>query len=214
MADDKTPLGGQEPTGDTTPPKTDLTLTEPATPPATDPGQEPKTYDEDYVKKLRAEAAEHRTKARDVQKQLDAQQEELDKARKAQEAKAADKLKEQGEFKALAEQYATRISELEPLEAKVERYETIITGMLENQREGLPEYVTQLLDKMDPVEQLSWLTENKARFSQQPAEPAQPRGLAGFNPATGQPAKETDAQRIARQRRQSGQRVSPFGSQN
>jgi hypothetical protein len=51
--------------------------------------------------------------------------------REAAEAKAAE---EQGKFKELAEQRQTRIAELEPFQAKAERYETALTKRLEVER--------------------------------------------------------------------------------
>lgn len=87
---------GQEPTqpieNDITPPSTPLPV-------------EPKTFDETYVKSLRAEAAKHRKIARETQTKL----EELETV---QETAAAAELEAQGQWKELAEQNATKNAQL------------------------------------------------------------------------------------------------------
>ena len=102
--------------------------------------------------------------------------ERLDReARKATEATERAKreaeeeaLKKNQEWQQLAERNAKRISELEPLQAQVEetngqleRYKAALTTHLTTQREGLPQHVTDLLDRLDPVDQLEWIAKNR-----------------------------------------------------
>lgn len=75
------------------------------TPPNPDT-ESPKTFDEGYVRELRAEAAKHR-------KELRATQAQLAEFQKTQEAAEAKKLEEQGEWQKLAEQEVARRAELE-----------------------------------------------------------------------------------------------------
>lgn len=57
-----------------------------------------------------------------------------------------------------------RISTLEPEAKKAERYEGALSTFLERERDGVPAHVLKLLDRMDPVEQLSYLSEHRADF--------------------------------------------------
>jgi hypothetical protein len=178
-------------------------------------GQEPKTFDEAYVKKLRDEAAGNRTKAKDLEKNLSQLQEELSKLKGTQEAATKKELEEQGRWREIAEQNALKLANLEGLPVKLKEYEATITGLLEGQRDGLPEAIIELLDAMPPVKQLDWLAKHKAELVKpQPEQqqPAQRQNLASFNPVSQGGNAETDQQRVARIQRQRGQMSSPFES--
>lgn len=105
-----------------------------------------------------------------------------EEGRKAAEAKAAEerrkaeqeaerkRLEEKEEFKTLAEKYKDERDDLEAqfnsatetaesLQAKLERYEQVVTELVERQTEGLPEATRVLLDKMDVLERLDWLAQ-------------------------------------------------------
>jgi len=200
---------GQEPTTTPTP--------EPTGQPDSS-GQEPKTFDEAYVKKLRDEAAGNRTKAKDLEKTLSQLQEELAKLKGTQEAATKKELEEQGRWREIAEQNALKLANLEGLPAQLKEYEATVTALLEGQREGLPEAIIELLDAMPPVKQLEWLGKHKAELVKPAAngqqQAKQPQQLASFNPASQGQNAETDQQRVARLTRQSGQMVSPFSSGN
>lgn len=195
---------GQEPTATPTP--------EPAKPDSS--GQEPKTFDEAYVKKLRDEAASHRTKAKEFESTLSQVQAELEQLRKSQESAKAKELEDQGRWKEIAEQNALKLAQFEGLPTKLQEYETTIKGLLEGQREGLPEAIIELLDAMNPVKQLEWLGKHKAELVKPATQQSngQPAKLANFNPAGQGGNAETDQQRVARIQRQRGQMTSPFES--
>lgn len=84
---------------------------------------------------------------------------EADKERKARE-KAEGKLKE-----------------LEPYKESSERYKAALEEHVTAQMEGLPEYLTPLLNGMDPVEKLTWLNENREKVTTPNETPSVPRGV-------------------------------------
>jgi len=105
---------------------------------------------------------------------------ELEKERKAKEREAdkaeAKRLEEAGEFKELAEKAQkkaedaeAKLSEFEPqietLTAERDRYAKALKSYVDKAREGVPEHLTPLLDKLDPVEQLEYLTENADKLA-------------------------------------------------
>ncbi|MCL6437222.1 MAG: hypothetical protein K6T51_01315 [Rubrobacteraceae bacterium] len=59
------------------------------------------------------------------------------------------------------EKYQKQVEALTPRAEKAERYESALTNILEREREGLPEYIIQLLDRMDPAEQLEYIAEHR-----------------------------------------------------
>lgn len=84
--------------------------------------------------------------------------ERLDRERRRQEDQ---RLEEQEEYRELAETRLARIRELEPLEERVERLEAALERHLEAEREGLPDHILTLLDRMDVDEQLAYLAEHR-----------------------------------------------------
>lgn len=60
-----------------------------------------------------------------------------------------------------AEKYQKQLKKLTPKAEKAERYEKALTTFLERERDGVPEHIGILLDNMDPVDQLNYLSENK-----------------------------------------------------
>ena len=112
-----------------------------------DEPQEPKTFDADYVKGLRQEAAGYRTKLRTLeQKEKDADE---------------SRLVEQKEWQTLAEQRAGEVKELEA-------YKDMYTGMVDtvaenNVRrvEAIPEAMQGLVPNFDdPIKLSGWLDAN------------------------------------------------------
>lgn len=92
------------------------------------------------------------------------------KARDEAEAKA---LADQQEWQKLAEKHGksaetikaeldTRLSELETVTQRVDRAEQALAGYLTAEKEGLPESVLELLEKLDMVDQLAYLTKHRA----------------------------------------------------
>lgn len=95
----------------------------------------------------------------------------LEKAQKAQakdKAKAEEeRLKESEEWEKLAEKrlaeiegLEARVAELEPLQESLERYKEALAGYVKRAREGLPDHLVPLLDQMDEVDQLAYLTKH------------------------------------------------------
>ena len=193
---------------------------EPETTPTPEPvqpdssGQEPKTYDEAYVKKLRTEAADHRTRLKETEKTLTQLQEELGKLKGSQDEAKRKELEEQGRWREIAEQNALKLAQFDGLPDRLKEYEATITGLLEGQREGLPGAIIELLDAMSPVKQLEWISKHKAELvkPQQAGEKPKQAQLARFDPASGGNNAETDAQRVKRLQSQRGQMASPFAS--
>lgn len=178
------------------------------TPPEpTEPTTEPQqTFDADYVKKLRAEAAQHRKAAKEAQALLS----DLQKAQDAAEAK---KLEEQGEWQKRAEQEAAKRQELE---AKLEAQ---LRQLTDERRNRLAVHVATQLGAIDPTD-ANFLAavsgvdveaddaEQAIRQALEALRESRPylfqvrRGatLASFNPAQGpqQPHRETDDERRER----------------
>lgn len=138
-------------------------------------------------------------KTHGLQKDLDGViQERLDRAQRAAEKKQAEAaeqarlkaLEEQGEWQKLAEQRAARIADLEAatktaqtLEQERDRYKTAVTTLLKTQRTDLPKPILDLLDKLDPVDQLEWIAANRQELAK-PSGGTPPRaaGRAGAPP--------------------------------
>ena len=113
---------------------------------------------------------------------LDSEREQRKQAEKAakERAKAEEdaerkRLAEQGEFKTLAEQaqakaaeLETRVNELTPLGEQLTRYREALEGYAKAAREGVPAHVTELLDRMDPIDQLDYLTKHAAELRKTP----------------------------------------------
>ncbi len=186
---------GQEPTqpieNDTPPP---------TTPP--EPTPIPKTFDESYVKDLRAEAAKYRKDSRDTRARL----QELEAAQAAAETA---ELETQGQWQTLAKQNAAKTAELEAqLEAALQT----------ERRNTLAVTVAAQLGAIDPtdanfqaaVNAISIAADDAEAKIQQALEALKTSrpylfgtgkpNLAPFNPATGEtvPTTETAAQRRQR----------------
>lgn len=129
--------------------------------------------------------------AREEKKRTDA----AEKARKDAEQKT---LQEQGEYKTLAEQRAAelaaataKLDAAKATEKTLERYQAALKAQLDTVRKDLPTHITALLDKLDPVDQLTWLAENQDALK--PADPTpqqqqRPRGTPQIG-ANRQPAQ-------------------------
>ena len=91
--------------------------------------------------------------------------EAAEKARKEAEEKA---LQEQGEFKTLAEQRAAELatlkSELESAkvhESTAEKYRAALKARLDADKKSLPAHIVALLDQLDEIKQMEWLSDPK-----------------------------------------------------
>lgn len=103
-----------------------------------------------------------------LKREKEGQEKATEKARKQAEEEAL--LKNQ-EFQKLAEDRGKRISELEPKLGELEkatqsseRYKSALEKYLENEKKGLPKHVLTLLEKLDPVEQIEYIAENREAF--------------------------------------------------
>lgn len=158
-------------------------------------------------KELRAEAANRRKENKELREKLEALEAEAENRQTAE-------LAEQGKYKELAEQAEAKLQSLATIKKENEALAGALNGLLKQQREGLPESIGTLLDKLSPIEQLEWLTNYKAEATspaepEPEAEPTRPQQLTPFNPSGGE-SRENDAQRLTRLfRLTSGN--SPFG---
>ena len=117
-------------------------------------------------------------------------------AKRKRDAEAAEqnRLKEQQKFAELAEKRAARIAELEPLEEQVKRYEGAIAKQLEAASANVPDHIKALLDKLDPVEQLTYLAENAEALGKQSKGVDIDAGKAGKSKGRGAELTEDDIQ--------------------
>jgi len=95
-----------------------------------------------------------------------------EKARKAAEEEA---LKKNQEWQTLAEKRATEIdtltkekTELEPFKEQAEKYKTALTAILEKQKKALPKFVLPLIEKMDPVDAMTYITDHAEELGATP----------------------------------------------
>ena len=97
---------------------------------------------------------------------------ETEKARKAAEE---DALKKNQEWQKLAETRVDEITtltkerdELAPFKDQAERYKTALDGILAEQKKKLPKHLLILIDKMDPVDAMTYITENAEALGAKP----------------------------------------------
>lgn len=95
---------------------------------------------------------------------------EQEKAKEKAKADAErERLKEKEEFKTLAEKLETQVDELTPFKEQAGAYKGALDQYLEKERNGLPDHILALLEKMDVTDQLTWIADNKATVLKQPA---------------------------------------------
>ena len=113
---------------------------------------------------------EARTKEREKAKaELEA---ETAKAKKKADEEA---LKDKQEWQKLAEQRQTEIddltkqkTELEPFKDQAEKYKKALDNILAAQKKDLPKYIVELLEKMDPVEAMDYITKHAKDLGAKP----------------------------------------------
>ncbi|OGR31696.1 MAG: hypothetical protein A2139_07565 [Desulfobacca sp. RBG_16_60_12] len=95
-----------------------------------------------------------------------------EKARKDAEAAALEKNQE---WQKLAETRATELAalakereELEPFKEQAEKYRTALDVQLAKVKEKLPKYLLQLIEKLDPVEAMAYITEYAEELGAKP----------------------------------------------
>ena len=119
----------------------------------------------------------------------------------AKEKLEAESLEKNKEFEELAEKRAKQIEELKAKlvaadgqDEKLKKYEGVLTKILAEKRQGVPEYLVTLLDEFDPIRQLEYITANADKLKVIPPEEQQTKPV----PETPKPdgsAALTDAQR-------------------
>lgn len=136
------------------------TGTPPAGTPPDNSGKKPITFESEEAYQADIEA---KLKERLERERKKAEQATL-KAKADAEAEAA---KKNGEWQKLAEQreaeaaaLTKKLAELEPVSGKAERYEATLKKYLEAQKKDLPAHILALLEKLDPVDQLEYITAN------------------------------------------------------
>jgi hypothetical protein len=136
-----------------------------------------------FDKALKARLARER---KNLRAELEA--EATSREEKAKQDAEKQRLAEQGEFKKLNE---TLTAEAEKAKTSLEAatgtvatltqerdaYRAAVESMLTAQREGLPEHIAALLDKLNPLDQLTWIAENaeEVNKSRNGAAPGTPR---------------------------------------
>lgn len=153
--------------------------------------EQPKTFDAVYVSKLREEAAKFRKRAEAL---------EAEDAKRAAETKAADELRlaEQQKWQELAQKRQDDLTavktEADTLKAQSTRLAVALNGYLEKERAGVPEHIAALLDKLDVVDQLSYIASNREAWA---ANPQRPAGVPP-SPKAGTPPTLTEEERRQR----------------
>ena len=101
-----------------------------------------------------------------IKARLEREQAKREKAEAtAREEAKAKSLEEQQEYKQLAEQRAARVEELEPYQAKAERYEAALNAQLDTEIKLVPPHVKDLLDRLDVAEQLEYIAQHKEQWA-------------------------------------------------
>lgn len=145
------------------------------------------------------------------QAELDRIVEERLKREKAKAESAAQKAKEKAEAEALASQEKWRElaekngsaltqaqAELEATAQRVGRLEAALQAQLTAAKDGLPEAVVDLVNRLDPVDQLEYLAKHKASLSGKPGGvPASPKPVG--EGAVSAEQKQTSAKRLGDQ---------------
>jgi MFS superfamily sulfate permease-like transporter len=148
-----------------------------------------------------------------LKKRLEREQRKAEElAQKARDEAEAKALADQQEWQKLAEKHGksaetlkaeldTRLADLEAVNQRIERAEEALAGYLKAEKEGLPESVLELLEKLDPVDQLAYLTKHRdALTSKADGVPPSPKP-ADLDQA-GQQERGQRKQRMAKQVRQ------------
>lgn len=130
-----------------------------------------------------------------------AEEKAAEATRKAQQAAEEKALKENQQFKELSERQAADLAamqakiegltkDFESIGGSAERYKTALETHVKAQRKGLPDPICALLDNLDPVAQMEWLTKNAATLTNAGgAPPPTPRANGSMNDAAIQQAK-------------------------
>ena len=150
------------------------------------------------IAELRKENASHRRKF----------QEQTQAAQVAEEAR----LKEQGQFKELAEQHAARVKELEPVQERYTQLSTLLADQIKAQTKDWPKEVKDLLpDSETPIEvrysqvqKLQALASKVADQTQQQQRASLPGNTPGPRQANQEQSRDQQKEEFRLRRKSSG----------
>lgn len=155
---------------------------------------------ESIVAELRNENAENRVKL----KKLEDEQKKRDKSAKDQEEQ---QLREQNQFKELAEKYGSRVQELEPVQERYNSLSTLLADQIKAQIKDWPKEVKDLLpDETASIEQRLAQVQKLQAFVDKLNASSAPQTRPGNapNPKPASPTPEGLQQRLENQLRASG----------
>lgn len=96
-------------------------------------------------------------------------------AEKIRQKAEADALEKNQEWQKLAEKRQTRIDELEkqsteltPFKEQAEKYKAALDAQLTERKKTLPKFILPLIEKMDPVEAMQYITEHAEELGGKP----------------------------------------------
>lgn len=130
-----------------------------------------------------------------------------EKTKRATEEAQAKALEEQQKFQELAQQRGTKVAELEALstelstkleatDATAKRYQKALNTILAEQLKRVPDHLTGLLNRLDPVEQLEWLAQNGEKLTAPSGVPATPRPQNGMSAAEKEKASAAASRQV------------------
>lgn len=150
--------------------------------PVTPPAQQAATFTQADVDRIVTERLE-----REKNRSLEA-------SKKAADEAAAKALKDNAQFKELSETQAktlldketaltTATAQMETIATERNKYKDALEAHVKERRTGLPDHISALLDVLDPLAQLDWLTKNAAKLGGTTREgvPATPKQQGGQN---------------------------------
>lgn len=100
----------------------------------------------------------------EVNQRAKAAEAELDRIKAEREKTEREQAEKNGEWQKLAEKHTAELSEVKPklklTEENLERVTTALEKHVKALRKDVPEHIAGLLDRLDPVDQLDWITKN------------------------------------------------------
>lgn len=162
--------------------------------PVTPPAQQAATFTQADIDRIVTERLEREKRKGD------------EAAKKSAEDAAAKALKDNAQFKELSEKQAQAIldketalhaatTQAETVTQERDKYKSALEQHVKERRTGLPDHITALLDVLDPVAQLEWLSKNAEKLTGTNREgvPPTPKAQGNLNEAQRQQA-QTNAQ--------------------
>lgn len=153
-----------------------------------DPGDPPKGSGE-YIPRARFN---------EVNQALKDTRKELADLRKELKDSTERSLEEQGNWQKLAEERGRELSKLQGASAKLEQYETVLSGILEKEKTRIPEHYQSLVPESLPIlDQLTWITANAPILSKK-APPKTGAGVIGGKDVTEDPEITEEEKAVAK----------------